>query len=228
MKIQFFKRGLRRLADARWLVAAGHYGWPVPLAVAVGMRFMPSLGWAYALSPLLVAGLVPLAAHGAGICPRCAPAMVPTCPTEEVERARTALEWVHRPLAHPLTWAVLAAHLLISFGWGGVYGRWSAVTVVVAFAGEMWAVRRHARLRPWCPWCRSGGHGEEDQAPAPVGPGGLSVDPTRPVGPADEPADEWTVAGLQARWAAHPAPADPTRRVRPGRAGVPGQRGGGR
>jgi hypothetical protein len=154
--------------------------------------------------------------------------MTPTCPTQEVERARTALAWTHRPFRHPATWAVLAAHLVISYGWDGVYGRWSAVTVIVAFAGGMWALRRHARLRPWCPLCRGGGGGDEDQAPAPAGPGGLSVDPTRPVGPADGPARDWTVADLQAGWAAHPAPVEPARPgVRPGRAGVPGQRAGG-
>jgi hypothetical protein len=228
----FCRRAVRRLADARWLVATGHYGWPVPLVVAVGMRLMPTLAWAYALTPLRVAGLVPVAVHAGGICPRCARGMTPACPTGEVERARTALAWVHRPLRHPATWAVLAAHLVVSFGFGGVYGRWSAVTVIVAFAGGMWALRRHARLRPWCPWCSGGGGGDEDLAPAPDGPGGLSVDPARPVrpsdGPAEEPAEVWTVADLQAGWAAHPAPAEPARPgVRPGRAGVPGQRAGG-
>jgi hypothetical protein len=221
----FCRRALRRLADARWLVAAGHYGWPVPLAIAVGMRFMPSM--AYALSPLLVAGLVPVAVHAGGICPRCAPHSTPTCPTREVERARTALALTHRPLRQPVTWAVLAAHLAVTFGFGGVYGRWSSVTVIVAFAGGMWAVRRHARLRPWCPWCSGGGPGE-DPAPAPDGPGGLSVDPTRPAGPVAGPSRDWTVADLQAGWAVHPAPAEPARPgVRPGRAGVPGQRAGG-
>jgi hypothetical protein len=191
------------------------------------MRFMPTLAGAYALAPLLLAGLVPPAVHAAGVCPRCAPQVTPVCPAEEVERARTALAWVHRPFQQPVAWIVLAVHLALTFGAGGVYGRWTVLTVLAAGAGQLWALRCHARVRPWCPWCSGGGHGDEEAAQVPDGPGGLALDPTPPAdGPADESAEELTVAGLQAGWAAHPAPAEPARPVRTGPAGVPGQRGG--
>ena len=113
--------------------------------------------------------------------------MVPTFPTQEVARWRPILDWLHHWPARWPTWVLVVVHLVLTYGWGGVYARWSVVTVVAAFAAEMVALRVHARLRPWCPWCS--GRGPDDDlptCPAPP-PGGLARRPTVSVGP-DDPA----------------------------------------
>jgi hypothetical protein len=111
--------------------------------------------------------------------------VIPTLPTLEVERWWSVLHWLHHPLSRPETWALIGTHLVITFGWGGVYARWSVVTVVAAFAAEMVALRVHARLRPWCPWCAGRGPGDAPSScPAPP-PGGLARRPRVSVGPDD-------------------------------------------
>jgi hypothetical protein len=154
----------------RNLVRVGHFGWPAPMLVAVGMRLTQDSVSPLVWLPVLAAAVVPWAVHLVGICPRCARRM-PTLPQQAAERHARALDWAHRPGKRPVTWVVTAANLALTFA-GGPYVAWSALALAVAFGGAMWALDWHARLQPWCPQCPSGGLGDDVVCPAPAGLGG--------------------------------------------------------
>src|SRR5512144_272779 len=152
------------------VVRVGHFGWPAPLLVAVGMRLtqhsVSLLGWL----PVLAVAVLPWAAHLVGICPRCARRM-PTRPGRAAERHARALAWAHRPWRRPVTWVVTVAHLGLTWVAGGRYAAWSALTLAIALGAAMWALDWHARLQPWCPQCPGGGLGDTVRHPAPSGLG---------------------------------------------------------
>jgi hypothetical protein len=172
---QLLRRWVRRWVDIPWLVTVGHYGWPVPWVAAVAMRWMPTYATAYAWTPLLAAGVVAATAHGSGLCPGCAPRMVPSQPPDLVERWRWLLRFGHHHLRHPLTWTLAAAFLALTFG---EHQRLALIPLSALFGLELGAMRQHSKLRPWCPYCSGGGQDDQPN-PAPSGPGGLAVDQPR-------------------------------------------------
>jgi hypothetical protein len=164
----------RRLVRA--LVPVGHFAWPVPLVAMAGTRLsglpvgsgrLVALAW----TGLLAVSLAVWLWHLRGICVRCA-RRIPDLPSREAERYAWALDWVHRPWRHRLTWAVIAGDVVLTHVAGGRWAAWSAVTVTAATAAVMWALDRHARLQPWCPRCPGGGLGDDVSCPAPIGAGG--------------------------------------------------------
>jgi hypothetical protein len=152
------------------MVAAGHFGWPVPLVAVAGTRLSgPSAAPVWA--GLAAVGLVVWAGHLRGICPRCVRRM-PDLPGREAQRRARTLDWVHHWWRRPVTWVVVAGDLVLLHVAGGRWASWSAVTLVAAAAAGMWALDRHARLAPWCPQCPGGGLGGVVPCPVPTGAGG--------------------------------------------------------
>lgn len=104
--------------------------------------------------------------HERYLCARCVGAL-PLNPQAAVERAIIHLLVYHLVACHvrPVR---LGAYLL---GVAAVQAMFldhrqdaavTAVLLTLPFATFLGSALKHRRLRPWCPWCRSGGGGDDD------------------------------------------------------------------
>ncbi len=98
-------------------------------------------------------------------------ASLPALPAAEAERRRHWLAAVHRwtPYAGGsglVAWLAAAAAPWGAYALTGSAALAAAATVPIGLGHD--ALRVHARLMPWCPWCRRRRWRETDPAPAPV------------------------------------------------------------
>lgn len=127
-----------------------------------------------------------LSAHYGKECALCIEASVPLNPGAQVEREDWMLRLAHRfmgwhihhirlrgriiPIPGSLA-AVLAGLALLSvaksvFDLGDSTVAWlNLFGLAIPMAVTLWAVYRHDRLQLWCPYCRRGGGGEDEQVP---------------------------------------------------------------
>jgi hypothetical protein len=178
-----FGRLICRIAQVPGGMTLGHYGWPVPAGLAVGLRCT-----AHSLTDVVAWGLplagatVLVAAHSGLLlsCGRCRPRLTPPAGPDDAEaqvaRYRWLLRAVHAPWRSLAVWALAGAGLGLTFVAGGRLQPVSAVPVVAFFLLFMVAGPRvHTRLQVACPWCDhhgGGGDGEPVPAPWPGGPDG--------------------------------------------------------
>lgn len=133
------------------------------------------------------------------ICERCADD-VPLDGAAAAEKNRMSLWLVHRistPLDgflqhianHPILIAVASVAVVFALDWIG------ALSIIVAGIRVVWlplfvatilflmygmrAGQRHDSLQPWCPWCRSGGGGDDETVPEPRPTTGATLRPRR-------------------------------------------------
>jgi hypothetical protein len=172
------------------LKTIGHYGHRVLAGILLLTAAMNlagvDLGWAatVVLLPAMAAAIVGQRIHDGRLCERCVTTM-PLNGAERAERRRRILRTVHttsepirlagRPIVPPLALYMLgglAAVAVIVEAAGLERGGHAALALVAALfyvplAGLMLAISLHARLQPWCPYCRWGGGGDGPHEVAP-------------------------------------------------------------
>jgi len=220
-----FGRLTCRIAQVPGGMTLGHYGWPVPVALAVGLRCTAhSLADVVAWGLPLAGATVVVAAHSNLLlsCGRCRPRLTPPTDSGDVEaqvaRYRWLLHAVHAPWRSLAVWALAGADVGLTFVAGGQLQPVSAVPVVAFFllfvlAGP-WV---HTRLQAACPWCdhRGGGGGDDELAPLPVGPdgdrrpAGARVVDQVPAAVTDGRQIPDDLEGLLAQWASTSPAVDP-------------------
>ena len=171
--------------------AIGHYGHRVFAGILLVLAALNIAGVDVAWGSWvgLAAMVVAVAGqrfHDGRICERCV-ATMPLNGAERAERRRRILRAVHtmretvylagRPIAPPVALYALgaAAAVAVICETAGLErgGRPSltlfAVLYYVPMAGLMLALSMHARLQPWCPYCRwgRGDDGPHEEAPDP-------------------------------------------------------------
>lgn len=154
------------------LIAAG--GW---------MDFLPLSGVADAFVNIFAAtatviAMIMLYVHERGpLCETCISSM-PLNVQETVERRMRFLRFRHKVADSPyIVWKLIGFWLayfvgLLLLGGHSVGGMLFGALFNTAIAYLLFATAVHRRLSPWCPWCRRGGGGEDEQieAPDPVQP----------------------------------------------------------
>ncbi|RJL21123.1 hypothetical protein [Bailinhaonella thermotolerans] len=149
------------------------YGVVACLALA-GVPVHAVVAWPMLVS--MVAGLGAEQVHARRYCDWCTRAL-PLDTQAQIARNRYALRTWHRlprsgRLLAGLT-ALWAASLAVAFGGRAagvpveVSGRIALGMLVGPIAVLGLVSQIHQRLRPWCPWCRRGGGGEEPGEPEP-------------------------------------------------------------
>lgn len=168
----------------------GHYGHRVFAGILLLMAAMSfagvDLGWAATgvLLPAMAAAVADQRYHDGRLCRRCA-ATMPLNGAERAERQRRVLRAVHttsdpirlagRPVVPPLALYILGSLTVVAviiYAAGLERGGHLSLALVAALfyvplAGLMLAISLHARLQPWCPYCRWGGGGDGPREDAP-------------------------------------------------------------
>lgn len=144
-----------------WLVAGAAY-WLLTFPGAVAM-------WTW----WLVLSSMSNAHYRAGLCETCV-TRFPLSPQAEVERRSLSLRVFHLYYDRS-AWLLIPVVAVIAGIWIDFPKVLSTLFVwvlqLLMFVGIDWASSHHRVLAPWCPWCRRGrGGGDDEVVPEPVPP----------------------------------------------------------
>jgi hypothetical protein len=116
--------------------------------------------------------------HDRGLCERCI-REAPGDPQRAVSRSMLVLRWWHRNRVRAgiilagVSWFVVAGHLWTRSQPAGFlageapWAWWVGNAVMTWIAVDAWVAQRHRALSPWCPLCRWGGRGDDEEVAAP-------------------------------------------------------------
>lgn len=140
------------------VIAVGFYppGPSAALLVGLGLVFFILGTW------------VMMRAHDRALCEHCVMDM-PLNPSEQAQKYRRRF-WMSHTGAEPRFILPYIAVLIGSnFFFAGTIGRIGWALVQTSMIYLILAYATHRRLQPWCPWCSSGGGGDEvHDAPEPL------------------------------------------------------------
>ncbi|PDP84958.1 hypothetical protein CQJ94_24795 [Glycomyces fuscus] len=141
------------------------------MLATIPLVWVPELpAWVLGLGfmPMYVAMALHWASHRGKLCAPCM-ASLPLQGPELAERWRRGLRTLHWVGDHPLQGILLACAAMMVTGLFMAPAGVSLFFVLCAIS-TLWAMR-HARVMPWCHWCRRRGGGDEEESPvAPPSP----------------------------------------------------------
>lgn len=124
---------------------------------------------------VLLTGVACEIIHDRRLCGRCMDALPLLDPQAAVDTHKAKLRLTHNRRAGLLLMAVTALPIAVALTPSHVWST-PAKIILAAVAGAglvaltytSHARKVHARLQPWCPWCRPGGGGPGEDTPAPT------------------------------------------------------------